>query len=314
MTITISDSNVIPVTREQKETFATWVKERYTSYDAYVNGSVSYAGGKLEIDEYIRTHIFSEDMKAVWRESCELEMRVVDELYIKRIKLYRARLLKKIRYMKQKLGKLVFSDELSAYYRRIQEERDKRYTRMLDDYNIPRVPAIPAIPAIPMIPAVPMIPAIPAVPAVRYIKISLILNFANVPPLRVSILATYSLLNGCEYTSEAIEAVKNEIRIYVPLISETELSDRLVRIQRKLSKGVFPRIKNIECITETQANLDMKDSCAICMEVQKMIDVCTTRCGHQFGVKCLSAWKENTCPMCREKCTEVTEYKVSAVV
>ena len=311
MTITISNSSVIPVTREQKEAFVAWVSERYASYEAYVNAS-----GKREIDEYIRTHIFSEDMKAVWCESCELE---IDDLYRNRIKLYRSHLLKKVRYMRMRLGKLAFPDEAHVYHLRMAQKSEVRIPSQA--VHIPAIPAVAvpvvAVPvvAVPVV-AVPVVAVpvvVPDVVAVRRFEVNLTLDIPNVPIFTISIpVASNNQLDGYEYSNEFIEAA---IRVNAPLIADVDIPYMLQIIRQRLIRRVaqvLPRMKKFEYLTEVQANTDMKESCSICMEVHKMLDVCTTMCGHQFGAKCLSTWKNPTCPLCREVCSEVTEYKVSS--
>jgi hypothetical protein len=54
----------------------------------------------------------------------------------------------------------------------------------------------------------------------------------------------------------------------------------------------------------------MDDDCVICLSTHKMTDACTINCGHQFGRKCIAKWKKDTCPLCRAKVTEITEYDV----
>lgn len=54
----------------------------------------------------------------------------------------------------------------------------------------------------------------------------------------------------------------------------------------------------------------MDDDCVICLSTHKMTDACTINCGHQFGRKCIAKWKKDTCPLCRAKVTEITEYAV----
>jgi len=63
----------------------------------------------------------------------------------------------------------------------------------------------------------------------------------------------------------------------------------------------------------------MDDNCVICMDTHKMIDACTTNCGHQFGSDCLTKWSKlsghnryyhagTKCPLCRTIIKEITEY------
>jgi hypothetical protein len=61
-------------------------------------------------------------------------------------------------------------------------------------------------------------------------------------------------------------------------------------------------------ITDAEKHKSMAESCAICLVKHKMMSTCVIPCGHQFGSKCFASWKNNTCPLCREPCTVVTEF------
>ena len=70
---------------------------------------------------------------------------------------------------------------------------------------------------------------------------------------------------------------------------------------------------------EEEETYVMDDNCVICMDIHKMIDACTTNCGHQFGRTCLTKWTKlsghnhyyhagTKCPLCRGIITEIAEY------
>jgi hypothetical protein len=67
-----------------------------------------------------------------------------------------------------------------------------------------------------------------------------------------------------------------------------------------------PIIKKV--ISKEDAVMD--DDCVICLATHKMTDACTINCGHQFGRLCLANWNNGTCPLCRAKVTEITEFIV----
>jgi hypothetical protein len=60
--------------------------------------------------------------------------------------------------------------------------------------------------------------------------------------------------------------------------------------------------------TATEASAYIPSSCGICLSVHAMMDTCVTKCGHEFGTKCLKEWYYTTCPTCSEFCYEVTEF------
>jgi hypothetical protein len=61
-------------------------------------------------------------------------------------------------------------------------------------------------------------------------------------------------------------------------------------------------------LTDAEKHKSMTENCAICLVKHKMMSTCVIPCGHQFGSKCFASWKNNTCPLCREPCTVVTEF------
>ena len=72
-------------------------------------------------------------------------------------------------------------------------------------------------------------------------------------------------------------------------------------------KAPYSVVKTI--LTKEDADTCIMDcDCVVCMVQHKMTDACVTNCGHQFGSACLAAWKNNTCPLCRTKITELTEF------
>jgi hypothetical protein len=48
--------------------------------------------------------------------------------------------------------------------------------------------------------------------------------------------------------------------------------------------------------------------CGICLTPHTMLDTCVTKCGHEFGAKCLREWDFKTCPTCSNFYHEVTEF------
>ena len=99
----ITSSLVFPVTNTQVEEFSTWANNVYGTYDVYLASFREHA-----IDTYIRTHILPQEMKSVLRESEPYIGIKINDIHIQRLQLYRKRIIAKIRYMKDKLGKLAF--------------------------------------------------------------------------------------------------------------------------------------------------------------------------------------------------------------
>ena len=93
-------------------------------------------------------------------------------------------------------------------------------------------------------------------------------------------------------------------------LDQQTLAYRDYMIERRGRGLPFPEINlpTIVTLTLTEEETLMDDDCVICLTQHKMTDACTINCGHQFGSVCLSSWKKDTCPLCRTRVTEITEY------
>ena len=115
-----------------------------------------------------------------------------------------------------------------------------------------------------------------------------------------------------------LEALEAQQRRYFAEYAEA------VRLGLQFSPFMGPEIAPTAIVTKqlTKEESDtcvMDDNCVICMDTHKMIDACTTNCGHQFGSACLTKWSKlsghnlyyhagTKCPLCRTIITEITEY------
>ncbi len=111
----------IRLTAEQKQNFCDWAITKYSSYDEYKKPAE-------EIAVYIRTHIFTMELKSIWRETEPyVGIKSGGDLRTSRFQGYRKELNIKIKYMKEKLGKLAFPEaaailRVSAEQRRLQRQ------------------------------------------------------------------------------------------------------------------------------------------------------------------------------------------------
>ena len=69
---------------------------------------------KNAVAVYIRTHIFTMHMKSLWRETEPYVRIVINDIHINRLLRYRDGLVKKIKYMREKLGKIAFPQEAAT--------------------------------------------------------------------------------------------------------------------------------------------------------------------------------------------------------
>ena len=109
----------VPVSNHQKQLFKTWLREKYSDYESYKASSRN----DQTIETYIRMNILTEDMNTVLIESEQYKNVRSEDLGVKRMQLYRKRIMNKIKYMKAKL-------EAFAYHEEIIQERE-RTTAML---------------------------------------------------------------------------------------------------------------------------------------------------------------------------------------
>ena len=240
--MTITSSNVFPVTDGQVEAFSAWAQNTYGTYSGYLGAFKAPA-----IDTYIRTHILPMGMKSILRETEPYIGVNHCDIHISRLQMYRKRILDKIKYMKGKLGKLAFPVEAA------QIRRNKR------DAIIRR--------------------------------------------------------------RQQIEALRMQQQQYFAAYAEA------VRLGLEFSPEMGPEIAPTAIVTkqltkEEAVTCVMDDNCVICMDTHKMIDACTTNCGHQFGSACLTKWSKlsghnrnyhagTKCPLCRTIIKEMTKYVVT---
>jgi hypothetical protein len=106
--MTITSSNVFPVTDGQVSAFSAWVQNTYGTYNGYLGAFKAKAPA---IDIYIRTHILPLEMKSILRETEPYIGVNHGDIHMNRLQKYRGWILDKIKYMKGKLGKLAFPGE-----------------------------------------------------------------------------------------------------------------------------------------------------------------------------------------------------------
>jgi len=104
----ITTSNVFPVTDGHVSAFTAWAKNKYGTYNGYLDAFKTKAPA---IDIYIRTHILPLEMKSILRETEPYIGVNHSDFHISRLQIYRKRILNKIKHMKCKLGKLAFPIE-----------------------------------------------------------------------------------------------------------------------------------------------------------------------------------------------------------
>ena len=125
----ITSSKVFPVTDGQVIAFGIWANNTYGTYNGYLGSFKAPA-----IDKYIRTYILPLEMKSVLRESEPYIAVKVSDIHISRLQSYRKRILEKIKYMKNKLGKLAFPGEAAQIRinNRVAVQRRRQHLEALD--------------------------------------------------------------------------------------------------------------------------------------------------------------------------------------
>jgi galactokinase len=154
----ITDSLVIPVTDDQVSAFSGWVKNIYGTYNGYLGALDAPA-----IDAYIKTHILPQEMRSLLRASEPYIGAKKGDIHIKRILLNRERILSKIKYMKNELGKLAYPNEAAQIRinsrdevirrRQAREEYQARQQQLMAVYvvanrlrfSFPSMPSMPSM-------------------------------------------------------------------------------------------------------------------------------------------------------------------------
>lgn len=127
----IDKSLSIPVSTEQVVAFKEWVIKRYGEYAVY-RARTARLMPDAEIDEYIGSHILTQEMVDVLNESeTFVDVKTTPVLHIRNLLLCRKRVLDKIKYMKWELGEKAFAEEIAE--RRRQEE--ELYNSMKELHN-----------------------------------------------------------------------------------------------------------------------------------------------------------------------------------
>ena len=102
----ITSNLVILMTYEQVTAFTTWVINAYVTYDRYISTVNAPA-----IEAYIKAHILTQEMRNVLRISQPYIGEKWGDVNIQWLLLNRRRVNAKIKYMKDKLGKIAFPIE-----------------------------------------------------------------------------------------------------------------------------------------------------------------------------------------------------------
>ena len=115
--VSFSDIQLNP-SAEQKQQFRIWATTKYGTYEEYLAPAEQNVVGI-----YIRTHIFTIEMKSVWRETEPyVGVNYYTDIHVNRLQLYRKTLVAKIKCLIANLGKLSFPIE-AATMRAVTENR-----------------------------------------------------------------------------------------------------------------------------------------------------------------------------------------------
>ena len=102
--IVITAQLKLAITDEVRNAYINMCRDRYSNYAAYKTA----CKGNGILDSYIRTHLFTSDMYAVWRNTEPFVGVKTEDIRVKRLQLYRKRLQSKINNFKYQLGKLAY--------------------------------------------------------------------------------------------------------------------------------------------------------------------------------------------------------------
>ena len=213
----ISTHPDVHVTQSQLDDFCVWATEKYGNYRVY-NESIQSA----ELTNYFRMHILPHEMIHILQETDMYVGTRSNEPHITRLQISRQSILIQMCFMKIKLGRRAFADEVAEIRAQQRDELARQHAMQ------------------------------------------------------------HRSRQNLEYVM-----VDNEV---IPINQSTI---------RKIVK---------KQLTSTEVEKSMAEDCVICFTKHKMTATCVIPCGHQFGSKCFTNWKNNTCPLCRTPCMIVTEF------
>lgn len=93
----------LPISDETRQVYIDLCRDRYLTLAAY-----KAACNEQALDSYIRTHMFTQEMYAVWKESEQCVGLDTDDANIKKLQTHRKQLQTKINFMKLRLGQEAF--------------------------------------------------------------------------------------------------------------------------------------------------------------------------------------------------------------
>lgn len=312
MSVTIDNTLTLPVTSDQAQAFKTWATETYSDYTAY---NVEASKKNNAINHYIIAHILPSEIKSILDESTPFVRTRTTNPRIKELQLNRKLIHNKVRYMRNKLGKLAFREEAQP----LREESDNRRIAefMLQDLTRER----------------------------RRFREELILGNDH---LSMDTLQEFFNLTTEEREREESRRRQEEetrlaerMRIMnehirrqfganlLAVVEEQPLNERMrlldafernqqfLRQQRQRQRQQRTSVKYTKTsISKEEAQLHMVDDCCICMDKHTLNSVVKGHCGHVIGANCFKEWASKcthnkvSCPMCRADCKEVLEMTV----
>jgi hypothetical protein len=306
MSIVIDATLTIPIDAQRVETFCSWAKFNYMNYTDYLECLKTSS----DVHDFVWAEIFSPDteLRTAWLESNEYVGLRSNDANVKRCQLNRKRINAKVRYMKTKLGKIAFQEEIlqrrpfartpSQEQRERQEEerlREQRnfilsYTRSMYSYIWNTILSID-----------------PHGATDRFtLQRFFLRNERRVIIEMLKLPYVDNLYDREEQLRTLIDRLLDEPNtspvgnIVVPVTPPTTPPRKKVQYTQKE-------------ISKEEALLPMLDDCCICMEKHRIHSTIQAPCGHQIGKSCFQEWARKcthhdvSCPLCRVHCHEVLE-------
>ena len=288
MAIVIDSTISLQLTDDKVVAFIEWAKIRYSCYTLYKIASTRQTDDAL--DEYIKTNLLPQYMKTLLRFSEPYVGVRTNDANIKELRMNRQRVLNKVRYMKNKLGKITFKEEIDEWRRHERERRrhEREQSREMAARQI----------------------------LMRELEEGLVREIEQeyrervqgiIPENNERIFAIVNRMidvttdnleqNREQFVSETLEVYRQH---YFQLMMDKE--HRVIVIYKK------KEIKEEESMRAVE--------CCICMEEHNICCTIEGPCGHKLGKSCFEEWvkksKNNVCcPLCRGNCNEVSELVFS---
>jgi hypothetical protein len=291
MSATVNFRVNVPVTDEQVNAFKTWVREKYANSAAFQ--AALGAANNNEINEYIITNILPSEIKAILVEAAPFVGSRSTDARVKELQHKRRKIIDKVRYLKDKLARLVFSEaENRQMYDVTMQERANRHADARRRFR----------------------------EVLRVTQPTFVMAEERARHDRTIRSYVMRILEEADFLTRVYVLYELDSRVDLEYLQSIAIAIVRTPIWHKLIRLLSER-RSVEfkktAISEELASTHMKEDCCICFDNHELNAVVEGPCGHQFGKYCFQEWSKKctnanvACPLCRGNCNQVAEFVVS---